>query len=196
MKKYDIVIGVDVDEFLVVDPKLNISLKDYLSNLKINTSVSGLGLDIGQHLDKEKRLTEDLPFMQQRSYALVCRKYTKPSVINRPVTWGSGFHRVLGHNFHIDPNLFLFHLGCVDMDMIMARLKDVDRINLGWDKHNRKRVLTIDKITRIKAKDGDKYFSIARFIQKFFRLIYAWNKPSMLGWDLVINIPERFKNVL
>ena len=194
--KYDLVIGVDVDEFLVVDPSLNISLKDYLSTLKINTSVSGLGLDIGQHMEEEVALDLSKPFMQQRSYALVCEKYTKPSVLNRKARWGSGFHRVLGHNYHIDPNLYLFHLGCVDMEVIKGRLSDKDRLELGWSKHSKKRVLTIDKITNLKAKNGEMYFSKVRLIQTIFRRFFTWNKPSMLGWNLVIKIPPRFRNVL
>jgi hypothetical protein len=54
LEQYDIIIGVDADEFLVVDPKLGKSLREYLSEIEINPSVSGLGMDVGQHLDLEK----------------------------------------------------------------------------------------------------------------------------------------------
>ena len=37
LKEYDIVIGCDCDEFLIVDPKLNINLHEYLSNKNIKT---------------------------------------------------------------------------------------------------------------------------------------------------------------
>ena len=56
LQKYDLVIGCDCDEFLAVDPALNKNLYEYLSNKEINTSLSGLGLDIGQHLKFEKPL--------------------------------------------------------------------------------------------------------------------------------------------
>ena len=48
---YDIVVGCDCDEFLIVDPALNITLAEYLSNKKARTSVSGLGLDVGMDLN-------------------------------------------------------------------------------------------------------------------------------------------------
>ena len=39
LKKYDIVIGCDADEFLIVDPKTKQNLFQYLSNKKIKTSL-------------------------------------------------------------------------------------------------------------------------------------------------------------
>ena len=56
LKTYDIVIGCDCDEFLMVDPALNTTLPAYLSSKQINTTLSGLGLDIGQHMKYEKPL--------------------------------------------------------------------------------------------------------------------------------------------
>ena len=123
MKKYDIVIGCDCDEFLIVDPRTNKTLSEYLSNKKIHTSVSGLGLDIGQHLYNETILDRYAPFLEQREYALLSTRYTKPVVINKPVNWGSGFHSIKHHNFHIDKNLYLLHFGAIDMDMLEQKAK-------------------------------------------------------------------------
>ena len=50
---YDLVIGVDADEFVVVDPKRGISLREYLSEQRIGVSLSALGLDFGQKLGEE-----------------------------------------------------------------------------------------------------------------------------------------------
>ena len=99
LQKYDIVVGCDVDEFLIVDPKTHQSLHKYLSNKKIKTTLSGLGLDVGQHLYKEAILDKFAPFLEQREYALLSTRYTKPVVINKPVNWGSGFHSIRHHNF-------------------------------------------------------------------------------------------------
>ena len=54
---YDLVIGVDADEILVVDPDLGVSLKDYLSASDIDVSLSGLGVDVGQHTGEDKDCT-------------------------------------------------------------------------------------------------------------------------------------------
>lgn len=196
LKTYDIVIGVDADEFLVVDPSCGQSLAQYLSTIKINPCVSGLGFDIGQHLTLEYTLDYSKPFLEQRQYALLSSRYTKPSVISKPVKWGSGFHRVKGHNFRIDPNLYLFHFGSVDMEMIRMRFQDKDRMATGREKHIQKRAKTMHIITGKKALTNERWLSFARRFQTFVRPVFAWNKPSMAFLDLVVKVPERFKGIL
>lgn len=189
-KKYDIVIGCDCDEFLIVDPALGTTLADYLSHKKINTTLSGLGLDVGQHMTHEKSLDTSKPFLTQRAYALLSTRYTKPVVINRPVRWGSGFHSISGHNFHIDPNLYLLHFGAIDMDMLVAKAA---ARGPDWVNHLRRRGNgTINDITNRPAH-GEKWLKIARVMQRIFRPIYAWDKPGMLGIKRIVKIPERFQ---
>lgn len=192
---YDLIIGCDADEFLVVDPKLEISLRAYLSTLNIQSSASGLGLDIGQNLNEEKPIIENENFLSQRSYAFVSTRYTKPVVIAQPLTWGSGFHRIKGENFHIAEHLYLIHLGGFDDNMLMARFSDKDRIAGGWAKHIEKRRKTIVEVTERKAIDLDKISKKLRFFQTFCRKPYAWNKPSMAWWKVVVKLPERFKTI-
>ena len=190
LKKYDIVIGCDCDEFLIVDPALNTSLAQYLSNTEIHTTLSGLGLDVGQHLTHEKPLDSSKPFLAQRAYALLSTRYTKPVVINRPVRWGSGFHSINGHNFHIDPNLYLLHFGAVDMEMLVAKAASRGP---DWVNHLKRRGNgTINDVTNRPAH-GEKWLKIARVMQRIFRPIYAWDKPGMLGIKRIVKIPERFQ---
>jgi hypothetical protein len=196
LKVYDIVIGVDADEFLIVDPKTGMNLSEYLDSVNITSSVSGLGVDVGQNLNSEQILDKNLPFLDQREYALLSSRYTKPSVISKPVKWGSGFHRIKGHNFRIDPNLFLFHFGSVDYQMIQDRFLDKDRMTTGRAGHIRKRAKTITIITNSKAKSNEHWLKIARKLQTIARPIWAWNKPTMLKWILVIKIPTRFKGLV
>ena len=190
LNEYDIVIGCDCDEFLIVDPALNTTLADYLSKIKINTTVSGLGLDVGQHLKHEKTLNQSEPFLTQRGYALLSTRYTKPVVINRPVRWGSGFHSVKGHNFHIDKNLYLLHFGAVDMNMLVTKAASRGP---DWVNHLKRRGNgTINDVTR-HPSHGEKWLTIARIMQRVFRPIYAWDKPGMLGIKRIVKIPTRFK---
>lgn len=189
-KKYDIVIGCDCDEFLIIDPALNTSLAEYLSNAEIHTTLSGLGLDVGQHLTKEKPLDPSKPFLSQRAYALLSTRYTKPVVINRPVRWGSGFHSINGHNFHIDPHLYLLHFGAVDMDMLVAKAASRGP---DWVNHLKRRGNgTINDVTNRHAH-GEKWLKIARVMQRILRPIYAWDKPGMLGIKRIVKIPNRFQ---
>ncbi len=190
LKTYDIVIGCDVDEFLIIDPKNHTTLSKYLSNKKINTTLSGLGLDVGQHLYCEAMLDKHAPFLEQREYALLSTRYTKPVVINRAVSWGSGFHSIKNHNFHIDKNLYLLHFGSVDMDMLEQKAK---HRGADWLKHLKRRGNgTINAVTR-KTAHGEKWLKIARILQTYFRPIYSWRKPAMCGLKIVIKIPTRFK---
>lgn len=190
LKKYDIVIGCDSDEFLVVDPNTNQSLAEYLTGLKIKTSVSGLGLDIGQNMTCEKPLDTTKPILEQRGFALLSTRYTKPVVITKPVFWGSGFHSVKKHTFHIDKNLYLLHFGAVDMEMLKDKAK---RRGPDWENHlNRRGNGTITAVST-KRPLSEMYFGLARIMQRIFRPIYAMDKPGMLGIKWVVRIPTRFK---
>ena len=190
LKTYDIVIGCDCDEFLVVDPITNKSLEKYLSKLKIKTTVSGLGLDVGQNLNNEKKLNRKLPLLRQREYALLSTRYTKPVVINKPVQWGSGFHSIHKHNFHIDKNLYLLHFGAIDLQMLLdkAAARGPD-----WLNHLRRRGNgTINAVSTLPVR-GERWLKIARIIQTYARPIYALDKPGMFGLKRVIKIPPRLK---
>ena len=50
---YELVIGVDADEYLVADPASGKGLGEFLSELKMDGTVSGLGVDVGQLLGEE-----------------------------------------------------------------------------------------------------------------------------------------------
>ena len=171
---YDLVIGTDADEMLAVDPRLGVGLAEFLSSLDIPTAVSGLGLDVGQRLGEEGDVTADRPFLEQRHYAQLGTRYTKASVLGRPLRWGSGFHRVKG---------------CEE------RFSDADRLKQGWQRHLRKRSRTIRLVTRKKALDFDRWTRFARRLQTVCRPPYAWNKPAMAGLKLVVRIPDRFASL-
>ena len=195
-KGYDLVIGVDADEYIVADPKLGIGLREFLSQQKIDTSLSPLGLDFGQKLGEEGDLSMEETFLSQRHYAQIGTRYTKPSIIAKPCRWGSGFHRIKGHNFHIAQDLYLLHFGYADKKILEDRLGDKDRVAQGWEKHIYKRSRTIRYATEKKARNFDKYTRFARICQTWCRPPYALNKPAMFELRIVVKIPERFSNVL
>lgn len=192
MASYDIVIALDVDEFIVVDPALNTNLHSYLDGKDLPTSVSALGLDVIQHMDHEAALDLGRGFLAQRHYALVSARYTKPNIITKRVAWGAGHHRIKGHNFHIDPNLFMFHFGSVDLAFSAARNGDRDASSLGWTAHIARRYALFDLMKKSVPVDGDGFFARARKLLTWRRPIYAWNKPAMIKGDPVVMIPERF----
>ena len=196
MDRYDLAIGTDADEFLAVDPALGLSLSEYLSTLNVRGSVSGLGVDVAQHLDREQEIDASRPFLSQRHYGCLTSRYTKASVKNCPQRWGSGFHRVKGRNYHIDPNLYLFHFGCVDYRMIEKKLGDKERISNGWSRHFRKRVRSIHVVTSARVRPWEPTVSRMRMLQTLVRQIFAFNKPGSLGLKIVVAIPERFRHLV
>ncbi len=193
---YDLVIGVDADEFVIVDPKRGQSLREYLSACRIGVSLSALGLDFGQKMGEEGDIREDAPFLTQRHYAQIGTRYTKPSVVAQPCVWGSGFHRIKGHNFHIAKDLYLFHFGYFDQKRIEDRFRDKDRLDQGWGKHMLKRSRTIRFVNRYRARNFDRWTRFGRICQTLVRPPYAWNKPAMFELRLIVRIPERFQEII
>jgi hypothetical protein len=193
---YDLVIGVDADEFVVVDPRLGLTLPEYLSRQRIGVSLSALGLDFGQKLGEEADVTDAEPFLRQRHYAQIGTRYTKPSVVARPCVWGSGFHRIKGHNFHIGKDLYLLHFGYFDMKRLQDRFQDADRLSQGWGAHMQKRARTIRYCTELPARDFDRWTRFARICQTLCRPPYAWNKPAMFELRIVVRIPDRFRDLV
>ncbi len=194
--RYDIIIAHDIDEFLVLDPNVNESLSEYLQRPVGSASLSGLGLDVGQHLEREPAIDLTRPFLEQRRYAHVSARYTKPVVALAPLTWGSGYHRVKGKNFNIDPNLYVFHFGMVDYNISKEKMGDTTLLNAGWSGHLGRRYQLFHRIAKNDDIDGDAFFKTARRWQRFFRPFFSINKPGMPKGDQIIKIPERFKSLV
>ena len=195
-EKYDVVIACDIDEFLVCDPSSGQTLAEYLSQSFNRSSLSALGLDVGQHLEQEDEIAFSNPFLQQRSFAHVSARYTKANVALRPVRWGSGYHRVKGKNFFIDPNLFLFHFGMVDYNHCKNKISDKELNQRGWTQHFNRRFSLFEIIRQNIAIPGDLFFAKARKRQTLFRPLFSLNKPGMLREKPLIEIPERFRDIV
>ena len=195
-KKYDVVLATDIDEFLVLDPNTGIELKEYLNKNFVSSSLSALGIDVAQHPTFEKSIDKNKPFLSQRKYAMVSDRYTKPIISLEPLNWGSGFHRIKGKDFTIDPNLFLFHFGLVDIKILENKYKDNELISLRWHNHLKRRHKLYKKINNQIPVEADQLFEKAREYFKKNRRFIGWNKPSSLKIQNLIKIPERFKDLV
>ena len=197
LESYDFVIGTDVDEFICTDPACGKSLPQYLSSLGESDAVcwSPLGCDVVQRLGSERPLDRGRPILSQRSYALLSTRYTKASILCKPVGWGSGFHRVRKGNFHILKDVYLFHMGCADAPEMIARQADADLAERGWGRHLGKRGRLFETVAKLPVHDWDTWVPRARRLQGIFRPPYAWNKPAMLGLRILVRIPARFSEL-
>lgn len=192
----DMVIGTDADEFLVADPALGLSLREILESQPLRPCYSALGVDVIHHLPSEGSLDFDRPFLSQRHRGWLYSRYTKASVITEPLSWGSGFHRVRGKNFHIIPGLYLFHFGAADLKKLDEISADPARVKGGWTRHQQKRRRAIERINRTRAHAWDSSVRIARTLQKWCRPIFALNKPTTFGIRIVAEIPYRFNGIV
>src|SRR6056300_1613315 len=75
---FKVVLAMDIDEFLVIDPKKNISLKAYLLQDFSSISLSALGIDVGQHPEIENAVDLKKSFLSQRKFGQISDRYTKP----------------------------------------------------------------------------------------------------------------------
>ncbi|MBO4671323.1 MAG: glycosyltransferase family 2 protein [Bacteroidales bacterium] len=198
LKEYDMVIGSDVDEFLIVDPSVGKSLPEFLSEQKTEgrNSLSGLGCDVIQDTSCEPALDFAAGILSQRKFVRLSPRYTKTSVLLAPVEWGSGFHRTRRGDFHIIPNLYLFHFGCADTSFIGQKLEDKDLASRGWDRHLHKRRRLIDNLPALKERSWDVWTVRARKLQSVIRLPYTPNKPAMLNLQIKVRLPERFSGLV
>ncbi len=194
LRSYDFVIGTDIDEFLCPDPSTGLDLVQYLSALdrKGSKSFSALGCDVVQRMPEEGPMDWSKPMLGQRSHALLSTRYTKASILCAPLKWGSGFHRVKGHNFHIAKDLYLFHFGCSDAALQNVRLSDSDLASRGWSRHLGKRQRLFGLVAGMQPRSWESGTALARRLQSAIRPPWAWNKPSMLGLRMLVSIPERF----
>ncbi|MDE6010476.1 MAG: glycosyltransferase family 2 protein, partial [Muribaculaceae bacterium] len=192
----DMVIATDADEFLVPDPATGKDLREFLSALPDHPCHSGLGVDVLQQIDSEGPVDFSRPFLEQRKRGWLYSRYTKPSVITRPLTWGGGYHRVKGTNFHIAKDLYLFHFGGVDRESLRQISADTTRVDNGWTRHQQKRQRAVERISRVKARAWEKTVDLVRLMQTICRPVFAPNKPTTFGLRFVVRIPERFKDLV
>lgn len=194
---YDAVIATDVDEFLVADPARHENLAAFLNAHKPTTAtLSGLGLDVVQHLPSEPAIDPERPFLSQRRVAVMSNAYTKPVLAFKPVTWGSGLHRVKRRNFHIHPDLFMLHFGMIDYETAMGRANDPNLISAGWGPHMQRRENLFRMVEAASPVEGEGLFDWARHRLTWRRRPLAWNKPAKLPGPPIVTLPERFRNLL
>lgn len=113
LKSYDYVIRVDVDEFLVADPKQNSNILDYMNALS-RPYVTAFGLDIIQG-HTEPTLDPSKPILlSQRKYAYPNTSLNKTCITSLPIEWLEGFH--FCNYYPKFDHVYIFHLRLADME--------------------------------------------------------------------------------
>ncbi len=110
---YEIVIRVDIDEFLVPEDTSYTNLKEFLDKWN-GPYITAKGFDIFEKVG-DKKINYELNLLTQRKYAYSLSAMCKTAVTRLPLTWKRGFHYA-----SIPPKfdgLLLFHLKRLSIDM-------------------------------------------------------------------------------
>lgn len=118
-----VVLRVDVDEFVAVDPRAGLSLPDYLDRLGPGAMRAALGLDV-VHGPADAELDASRPILTQRRNAILTREFCKLVAVRNPPRWASGFHRGRRTPIDIGPDLLLFHLALFDRGIADRRIAE------------------------------------------------------------------------
>lgn len=111
---YDVVVRVDADEMLVVDPAAAPSLKDYIENTN-RPYYTARGFDVIQ-LPDEAPLRPG-PLLAQRQVAYPASALNKTAITRVPMHWSQGFHWCSAYP-EFGP-LFMLHLKRIDIEWQM-----------------------------------------------------------------------------
>lgn len=131
LNTYDVVVFVDVDEFLIPDPELHTGLRAYLRARGDATILAPLGLNVLHEPRSEGGLDPGRPVLGQRRFAKFAPVMCKPSIKRVPAPWAAASHGVKAP-FVVDPELFMVHLKFADLQL----LREVSE--------RRHRVMTVD----------------------------------------------------
>lgn len=118
---YDVVIRVDVDEFLVPENTIYDNLRSYLDKW-MGPYITAKGFNIIEMPD-DSRLNINDSILKQRKYAYQLTSMCKTAVTRLPIEWNRGFHYG-----NIPPKfngLLLFHTKLASLDMQKNYIKYV-----------------------------------------------------------------------
>lgn len=112
LHSYDVVLRVDVDEFLVVDPARFQNLRAFIDQWQ-GRYITARGFDIIQMKEQEP-LDLTRPILEQRPCGYALDAMNKTCVTRIPLKWGRGFHYCSAPPAFGD--VFLLHLKRVDAE--------------------------------------------------------------------------------
>ena len=110
---YSHVIIGDVDELVVVDPKLGINLLQWLQTNKTGRVTTPLGLEVLHHPDLEPGAVGD-SILGPRRFVRTLLRYSKPCIISKDVKLSRGGHFSSSTSLDAPDDLYLMHLKYCD----------------------------------------------------------------------------------
>lgn len=126
LNNYDVVVFSDVDELIVVDPRVNNSFFEYIKKYS-NLPITAIGFDIIHRLFYESDIVLENKLFSQRNFARFSPLYCKTLISSRPIRWSPGFH-YSNIQRRFDENIYLFHLRAFDKNIAINRKNILNKI--------------------------------------------------------------------
>lgn len=209
---YRFVIIGDVDEILVLDPRVGENFAEYLNSITIDGNVLTV---CNFNLIHDKRLEPgdiDLskPVLSQRQHGAIAGGYCKPMIFRGAVgsSEGSDSHRVLGEKFQLDRNIICFHLAFFDQKLSIElanekrdRYESLETISeekpqIGlWRKGEKMYRQPLRQMRRAEAEDWDGHAA-----RDYFDQLEAYGKKKGFirvhyEWFSHVTLPARFASI-
>ncbi|WP_348539118.1 glycosyltransferase family 2 protein [Ruegeria sp. R8_1] len=121
--RFDVVIGGDVDELIVLDPLVGNDPVQYILQQTNAQVISPFAIEVVQRVDLEPALDAQRPILEQRRYGRTNAFYCKPCITRAPISWSLGQHYSNHPRLNLSSDLFLFHLRFFDRDTLLERQK-------------------------------------------------------------------------
>ncbi len=204
---HDHVIVGDVDELVVIDPELGLSLPEFLATQKQRQVITPLGLEVIHRIDLEDKPIED-KVLGPRLHVRLAPHYSKPCIISAGVKIARGGHFTQYEKINAPEGLYLFHLKFCDFG---EYTKGMDRRNAVTEKIGAsKRDAAIgghwfadargedrevfEKLGNYEMQEG---FDVGKFRQAMIDTFeprgdtgfYQFDRPD---YELQFKLPERF----
>lgn len=113
----DVVIYVDADEFLVIDPDVYESFGDFLTSTEQAAFVAPLGVNLVHVESLEAPFIPQQPILEQRRYVKFVPAMCKPVVRRQArARWTPGFHGA-SERYAVDTGILLVHTKFMDSDL-------------------------------------------------------------------------------
>lgn len=110
---YEFIILGDVDEFVLIDPKSGIDLREFLARRRGRMTLTPIGLEM-VHVPERETGALDGAMLGARRYLRFTSAYSKPCIFNRPTDLSRGGHYAKDPELRQFRSLFLFHMRYVD----------------------------------------------------------------------------------
>lgn len=206
---YEYVIVGDVDELLVVDPHLGLTLSEFINKRKDGMVLTPVGLEVVHRPQEEKDLMNDA-VIGPRRYVRYSSYFCKPCIIGRDVRISRGGHYTSAPGLKVFRNLYLFHLKFADADTYLetaarrhklatsvAGDSSQSRISATWFADSAEQKKRVSDLAQMKVQDE---FDFSAHIA---RMRNTWEPRNNVYWHFkkhvaleLHRIPDRFVGLI